>query len=393
MSTTLAELLPAITIRQSHLRMIEEGCPAMAYTLIVDGMEGPSTAGADRGQAIHQVFAGYTWHLHETGRQTDWDECERIAHFALQDHPRLTYSQRQDVLDQAANIGQGFVFEPAHYYGSEEALETYIGEYRITGRLDLLEADVEEGWARVTDAKSNHRIPPDAEVRSDFQLMLYALLVVDNLPSVDTVEGRLWFTRYNRFVPQKEPASWTREDLEDFREHLAGKLAAFFTADRHDHIPGAHCQYCPLRRPGACTHWRGWYGNTPPAPLKATQARKLACQVIALEQAREQRLEQLKAYVNEHGALRVGSGAKAEAFDFWPSESEDYDAGYVLGLLGSAEILSLIGEQPLGELVSVNKRSKAWRSLMKVPEFRAAVQDARTTKLSTTFKHKGAGDE
>ena len=58
--STVLEAPPVLIIRQSHLRALEEQCPAMARSLAVDHREGPSYTGAMRGTVIHTVFARYT---------------------------------------------------------------------------------------------------------------------------------------------------------------------------------------------------------------------------------------------------------------------------------------------------------------------------------------------
>ena len=398
MSTTL-EAPPVLTIRQSHLRALEEQCPAMARSLAVDHREGPSFTGAMRGTVIHTVFARYTEHLWQSGRPTDFEAAETIARQVLAEYPGCTlrYAEREDVLSQARTIADTFLFEPAHYYGSEEALQADIplpdGQVvRITGRLDLLEVLEEGTLGRITDVKSNHQVPADSAIQQDFQLRTYALMVVESLPEVEAVEGRLWFTRYGRYVPQHEPAVWTREELLDFRDHLANRLMAFLDGDlSHEFVPGSWCQYCPRRRPGDCTHWRAYYGTVPPTPLTPHQAVRLARQVVTLEQAREDRLALLKGYVNEHGPLRLGSGCKAETFAFRASESTDYPAEEFLAVLD--EFGSLVGDQPVGKLLTVNKRSREFKALTKVPEIRLRLADIAETSTRTTFGHKGVGDD
>ena len=77
MTTTLTDTY-VFTIRQSTLRHLEEHCPALAYALSVDGLEGPSGPAAYRGQAIHDFFSRYVQHLFESGRQTDWSATDEL---------------------------------------------------------------------------------------------------------------------------------------------------------------------------------------------------------------------------------------------------------------------------------------------------------------------------
>lgn len=368
----------------------------MAYALAIEGREGQSTGGAARGTVLHEIFSRYVTHLWKTQRQTDWEACAWIAMQVCAEHPQLTFAQRKDVAEQSKNIGQGFPFEPAHYYGSEEALETDLEladgrVVRITGRLDLLEVSLPEGWARITDAKSNHAIPADSAVRDDFQLLTYAMLALDNLPpAVEQVKGQLWLTRYNIRVPQRSEAVWTREDIETFREHLRVRLAAFLDGKlAREFVPGSHCQYCPRRRPGDCTLWR--FSEVGGPITTPSQAVRVGARVAVYQQRLDALKTALKAYVQEHGPVRIGSTAKAETFAFWTEEHTAYDA---LCLMAALELLrDQVGEQPLSELLTVNKQSKAFKSLMKIPDFREAMADGIVTTTQTRFRHKKPGGE
>ncbi len=380
------------TIRQTHLRHLEEHCPAMAYALSVEGREGPSGAGAYRGTAVHDFFGRYVEHLYKSGRQTDWTAVAQILCDLYREYHGLSFEQRQDISAQAHKIADTFVFDRARYYGAEEAFEARIplvegGVATVTGRLDYLEVDSDEGIAMVTDWKSNHQILPDAKVKEDFQGRTYSLLVLETLPHLEAVVFRLGLSRYGIYLPQKGEAVFTREDTDAFKEHLSYRLAAHFAGDLKDeHVPGTWCQYCPLKRVNECTLYRSYYGTTPPPPLKADQARRLARQIIALEEARDTRIALLKDYVNDHGALPVGSGECAEVFDFHKRESEEIPASALLEIL--EESRSLVGEQPLDDLLTVKKTSRAYKRLRYHADLRSRFDDAAATKASTTFGHK-----
>lgn len=390
MSTTAIANRHRLRIRQSTLRHLEDHCPAMAYALSVEQREGPAYSGAYRGQAVHDFFARYVQHLYDGGRQTDWDAVGEILTNVFQCYPALRFEQRQDVADQARRIAESFIFRPECFYGVEEPFETNVpldgGEIcTVTGRLDYLE--VEDGVARIWDVKSNHQMIPDSRVWDDTQLKVYAMLVLDNLPHVDLAEGRLLMSRYGISLPQRGEAVWTRENVRALRSHLSSRLAAHFAGRlRGERVPGTWCQYCPLRRPGRCTLYRSYHGTVPPPPLSEQQARKLARQVMALEDARELRLSLLKDYVNEHGPLAVGSGEYAEVFAFHQSESEEIAATAVMEILQNYR--REIGDQPVDELLSVDKRSRAFRALKAHTEIRRELEAATTTKKTTRFGHK-----
>jgi len=361
----------------------------------VQGVPSISGPGAYRGLAVHDFFAGYVKHLHRTKRQTDFEALDSILAKTLQKYPALTLEQHEDIRSQAKNLVRGFVFNPDTFYGVETPLELQvdIGAGRtvtITGRLDFLEVGPQGNVAWVGDVKSNHVIWPDSQVCKDFQLRVYAALVFANMPGIERVYGRLLMSRYGIGLPQKGEASWDREDTWQLLEHLASRLAAHFEGRlKNERVPGTWCGYCPLRRPGKCSLYKSYYGTTPAPPLNDQQARKLARQVIALEQARDERIALLKDYVNEHGPVRVGSGEYAEVFGYHTRESEDIPAAAIIEILQNHA--DLVGAPPLDELLSVNKRSKAFKQLRRVPELADDLSDAVQITYSTTFTHKRVG--
>jgi hypothetical protein len=383
------------TIRQSTLRHLEEHCPSMAYALSVEGLEGPSGPAAYRGTAIHDFFSRYVGHLFESGRQTDWSATEALLADVYASFPALSLDQRRDVAEQAHNVARALEYRPAYFYGTEEALATDISLVdgsvcTITGRLDYLEMG--EGVARIFDVKSQYSIWPDSRVKDDFQLKTYALLVLDTFPHIDRVEGRLLLSRYGLSLPQKGEAVFTRADTDAFKEHLRYRLAAHFRGDlKGERVPGTHCSYCPLKRVGKCTLYRSYFGTTPPPALSPERARKLACQVMALERMRDERIELLKDYVKDHGPLAVGATSQAEVFGYHLSESEEIKPTALLRIL--EENRDLVGEQPLDDLLSIKKTSKTYKNLRHLAELAGAFSDAVVIKRSTRFDHKTVGGD
>ncbi len=229
-------------------------------------------------------------------------------------------------------------------------------------------------------------------MKEDFQLACYALLAFANLPQVEVVEGRLFFSRYGLSLPQKGEARWTREDAARLRAHLRTRLSAHFAGElRYEYRPGDHCGYCPRRRVGDCPLHRSYYGPTPPPPQSERQARRLACQVLALEAARETRLGLLKEYVKTRGPLAVGSGPKAEVFAFRESESEEIPAADLLRIL--RENRTLVGDPDLSELLCVTRTSRQFKHLRFHPDLKGFFDTVATKRIgSSVFGHKPPGE-
>ena len=381
-----------LRIRQTDLRHLVEHCPAFAYATSVRGRSGPSGAGAERGTVVHEFFGRYVQHLYETGRDTDWTATGGILSNLYRDYPGLTLEQYEDINAQARTIAEVFVLDRERYYGAEEAFETTItlgdgSAVIITGRIDYLSVDADEGMAEIIDWKSNHQILPDSAVRKDFQGRVYSMLVLDNLPHIEAVRFRLGLSRYGMYLPQKSEAIFTREDAGELHEYLSYILSAHFAGKLKDeHVPGTWCAYCPLKRLNECTLYRSYYGTTPPPPLSNEQARKLARRVMTLEERRDTYIALLKQYVHEYGPLPIGSGEHAEVFGFHKRESEDLPATALMSIL--EEHRSLVGDQPLDDLLSVKKTARAYKNLRYHSELRDVFDDAMTHASSTTFGHK-----
>lgn len=382
-----------VTIRQSHLKHLEEDCPAMAWALAVEGRESPAGPEVLRGRAVHSFFSSYATRLFECCLARSDDERPRLLEAVLRSYPELSVAQRQEVEEQARNICRSFYVDPAHFVGTEITLGTDLPfsdelVVRITGTLDYLEIHPARGRALVVDLKSHYHLPPDSCVASDFQLSLYALLVLENVPEVEVVEGRLFYSRYGALLPQKGEALWTRTQADELKRHLAARLSAFFSGKlRHVKVPGDHCRYCPRRRIGDCSLYRSYYGTTPPAPRTERQAQKLARQVIALEEARETRLGLLKEYVKQNGPLAVGSGARCDVFSFSAKEQEEIAAADFLSvLLGSGIELS---DEELSELLVLNRTSKLYKKLRSRSDLKEGLSRVAQRRLgSSVFGHR-----
>ena len=381
------------TIRQSHLRHLEEHCPAMAWALSVEGREGPGGPGAVRGQALHSFFARYVEHLAAVGATRDPQALPGLLGTVLADYPSLTLRQRADVEEQAVRLVSVFRLDLAHFWGVEVPLHLAVplddgGEAQLRGRLDFLAVDERAGRAHILDLKSSYHLPPDTQVREDLQLAVYALLVLANFPQVDVVTGNLLFTRYGVMLPRDDTAGLTRDDARQLEAHLGPRLSAHFSGRlRSEFRPGPHCSYCPRRRPGDCPLFRSYQGLTPPAPQSERQARRLARQIIALEEARKCRLALLKAYVDERGPLQVGSGRQAEVFSYERRESEEIPATEFLRILAAYQ--DVLPQVDLSRVLRVDRTSTEFRQLRSHPRLKAELDRVAEPQISArTFGHR-----
>lgn len=223
----------------------------------------------------------------------------------------------------------------------------------LTGQLDSLfiEGDSAE-HAIVLDWKDTFALPSGASKLSAggyFQQRFYALLVLENFPSVQQVTMREFYVRYssrpvNKSTgvvkePVREASVW-RDELLDIQEEFSALVERFDRAIQNGYAPwepeplrlreeiqeerdpqrkaelqreydrmtglfapapGSHCSYCP--RPEKCPiipEVRGEGSIT-----DADHARRVAAEVLVAKSVIKQRDKALKAWADANGPIPV----------------------------------------------------------------------------------------
>lgn len=388
------------SVRQTHLAWMEERCPAGAYAMMM-GRESESGKDADRGSAIHDFAARYIEHLIRYSRMTDWDTGEDLAEEILAEWA-LPLKQHNDAQEQMRTFIDQFVLEEGLQYFPERQLSTTlsVGQHDIehTGTIDITAIDNTLHKAKVTDIKSAYKVKPASSTANDFQLNDYAMLVLQNsgtimLDDLKVEEAKVewYYTRYGAFVPggKDDEVLISQEDAAKFKQHLEQRLEhVLFGAGKNEFVPGLWCQYCPRQKPNDCVRWRKYSGTQPPPVRTEKEARRVAGRIIANEQERARLIDALQEYVNTCAPVRVGDTSEAEEFAYWPTRSKEVDADGLLELIEGPEVKGAVGEVDKDDLFKVNKRSKTWKMLEKLPELEDSLEDLITEKVSTRFLHK-----
>jgi hypothetical protein len=113
----------------------------------------------------------------------------------------------------------------------------------VTGQLDALLADgAELEHAVVIDHKTGWWLPPASQISETgfFQQRMYALLVMDNYPSVQAVTLREFYPRYS----ESREATIYRDRLDDVRLEIAALVERFdisWEMQRWEAMPGKQC--------------------------------------------------------------------------------------------------------------------------------------------------------
>lgn len=223
----------------------------------------------------------------------------------------------------------------------------------LTGQLDglFIEGDSAD-HALVLDWKDTFALPSGAAKLSAggyFQQRFYALLVLENFPSVQQVTMREFYVRYSSRPmndktgivkePVREASVW-RDEILDIQEEMSALVERFDRAVQHGYAPwepepqalqeeiqaerdpqrkaemqldyqrmvglfspspGAHCSYCP--RPEKCPIIPEVRGEG--AITDAEHAKRVAAEVMVAKSVIKQRDKALKGWADANGPIPI----------------------------------------------------------------------------------------
>ena len=133
-----------------------------------------------------------------------------------------------------------------------------------------------------------------------FQQRSYALLVLENYPSIASVTLREFYPRYS----DSREATLYREQLDDLRLEMAALCERFdraYETELWKPSPGRACSYCP--RPTACPVFPEVRREG--KVTSEEQAERVAAQVLVAEASLKTDRAALKAWSKAHGPIPV----------------------------------------------------------------------------------------
>ena len=224
----------------------------------------------------------------------------------------LPISHEKDLRWVVVKWAHDNAFDVVNLAGIERRLEAtveYPGREMFSGRVSrtlsgqldalLIVGDYDED-AIVLDWKDTWAMPPESEIEGYFQQRWYALLVLENYPSVQRVILRECYVRYS----ETREASVLRESLDQLRAEfsaLAERFDRAFERNVWRPSPGKHCsvciapEHCPIfpeaRDEGAIE-----------TPEDAAQA---AAEILVAEVVLKRRRKQLANWTQTRGPVKV----------------------------------------------------------------------------------------
>jgi len=334
---------------------------------VITSPDGPASDEAARGRVFHTAVAEYIEHCRDTGQESD------LAH-AAQIVTGLPLMQADEVGALLDGWARSHVVEPDTVAGVEMSLTTDVGGYGITGRLDLVTkaamAGNDDGHGAVIDHKTDWRVRSQAEIDSDFQGQVYALLASDAF-GWRTVRVVFDFVRWG--VTREH--TYTEDDLAGIAERVAKAAAELHQAVRDElqqgdgaafpARPGPWCGFCPLAV--TCDV------RAPEAISDQSSAEATAGVVLQLEEKLARHKAALKAFCVQEGHVDVGGVRfqfKASGGLIWP----DAEA-----------FVRAVGSKAAWDYIKVDG-TKVRRALYK-GELRAILVELATDGTQTKFGH------
>lgn len=311
------------TLRQSLLAKHDK-CPRSAY---LSQKYDTTSVAMDRGTAFHYFVERAIERLRDEGEvKMPGDVARELADAVMAERTDLVLpTDEQDVVRLMAwNWAESFLLDWETIVGVEVPLEMEIGGFKLTCRIDLIEASGSTLWLR--DWKTSLNVRKREEVQRGFQAQFYALACLDGLTTKGMSFGAgitdIWFFETcPRYRTDEGPlvakeGSWTRSELADFRVSLERNVAAFeesLSTGKWPARDGSWCSQCPA--PTECPI---------PAHLRAVDeiatlddAEVAFSHKLALERESRRLQSGLRGWVKDNGAVYVGD----LAFDAAYSES------------------------------------------------------------------------
>jgi hypothetical protein len=302
------------------------------------GSEGQSHA-----QARGSLFHAYAeWHVAECLRSGEEmlppdvarEQMEQLCDERLD--LVIPHFERDALRGMAWNFAEGFVVDPKNPPMTEIDASMKVGDWTVVGRVDWVSV-IAERDCYVQDFKTSLAMPSQEDFEKSFQVRLYALLLSEQNPRIDTFHLA---ETYPRFLSKRcgacgtfndaklevckecgdagsfEPPALGRRrmtlgkrDLHDFKRSVEGLLrkldkcieTGVWPASPDSHTKVAHCSTCPSQP--ECPLPRS---QRPAQITTPDECGRVLADVNRMDADSRRLKAAARAYVKENGEVQVG---------------------------------------------------------------------------------------
>jgi hypothetical protein len=292
----------------------------------------------DIGRAVHACFERYKEELHASGVEQDLSLVSLIVEQVMSDSREVATTRIYDeVFWVFRQVAQRYRHNPATYLGAEFLLQRELPETDIVieGYPDHIETLTDSKGAIVvsTDLKTGYGTSVTDYYRFQGEITSWMLL--------EWFEGARvgWRVDYPRTefvseIEEFEPIASMR--LEGRMRSIIARVQRAREERKWPATPGSVCEYCPIAASCAA---RNVLVKNAVLVTNEDEAVGAATDLIILDAAYTQRVEQLKEWARENGPLAIGD----VTVGYETSKSENLriaDVGILLLQLGVQEAIA-----------------------------------------------------
>jgi hypothetical protein len=371
--------VPVPPLRQSVYE--DMACPRLYVAKHVERIADFTTAAANRGTELHEIFATYISHLVQTGRKKDLRFFDRLARKASEDAREVLVKFRDNhefdpntIVGTELEIKLDSDFNPID--ADTESQNGNDDQVAYKGTLDLVQLhSLTE--AEITDWKTYFSV---VEANS-FQSKQYILLLFCLNPSLQRIKFVLQFVRYGA----SRSVEYTRADVpmlkqiverERKRQHELHSLALAHP-EAIKAAPGRHCTWCPLVFNSCPLAGRNQYQHKTPQELLGY--------VIWLRETLNKNTEVLKHWGNERGCIQYRDGnGKVYTAGYSPISKTEYPYAPTASIVGE-----WVEEHPNDKALGKNLTVSNLGNLLKAKKraaLRAKLAAVARTRVETRFE-------
>ena len=313
---------PMPPLRQSTTDVM--ACPRFYTEVFIKGNKPPGGLEAARGSEIHKTMALYLSHCARKKVGMDLEAFERFSHGAGPQAAKILSGLRDGfvvdfdhLLATELSMALDENFQPTDVSAEIEGVSVDTGlPPWYQGTLDGVYIFRSENKVLVDDFKSHARAFEPSET---MQAKMYAILIFQHLPWVQTVTFRLVFVRYRSLTRSVE---YTREEIPKLIEEVKSSRERqkmihenFDSGKEIEAISGAQCVYCPLLSNRECpiSQWN------PQMQLEPVDRLRYLLWYAAFSKVNS---KTLRDYVNGTGKKVTLSDYNGKHYVFGPVESE-----------------------------------------------------------------------
>lgn len=269
------------------------------------------------GSTVHSIIASFTLSMNGGAKV---DEDNLIIDAIAQES--LSTEFNEEIKELFGNFKETNDISTDHLVGVEKKIETNIGDIPTISILDRMEFFPETKTLKITDYKTNRRLPSPKEFESNLQANMYAAVTAKTMKEVEQIEVCFNYLRFKRHL-MKPVSDKTINETERYIHKLDSRILRAVENNRFKVKFCPDCATCSYI--DRCSILKS---------VKKETAENIARKIIVIENQKRKLVKSLKKIVEEKGDVRV----EGHRFSFFPQYADTYDGEMFFDLLRNKQL-------------------------------------------------------